>query len=45
MLKEQEDVNTYLILPLLYSSVINHNQFTFVPEPVHLNTLPSNYMI
>lgn len=45
MLKEQEAVNTYLILPLLYNSVINHNQFTFIPEPVYLHTLPSNYMI
>lgn len=40
--KEQEGVHTYLILPILCNSVINHNQFTSIPEPVYLRTLPSN---
>lgn len=34
--KEQEEVYAYLILPLLHNSVINHNQFTSIPEPVKL---------
>ena len=34
--KEQEGVYTYLILPILCNSVINHNQFTSIPEPVKL---------
>ena len=41
MLVKYKEVSTYLILPPLHNSVINHNRFTDIPEPVYLCTLPS----
>lgn len=38
--KDQEEVYTYLI----HNSGNNHNQYTSIPEPVYLYTLPSNYI-
>lgn len=42
--KEQKEVYTYLILPLIHNSVIHHNQVTSIPVPLYtpiwLYTIP-----